>query len=304
MAKRKAQKRSEPATAPSLRVHVAEKQSETVVQFLSMDLDASETAGSLVAAVPLPIKVGQGQDCPPAGGTQAGSYVAGGAQAQRLPSLCAGGLRYLFFLFPQAVLHAIALESGYDFSGALEEALPIRIIDEPLCRLAATLDAALEPRQETPRLFIDSVTRATAAHLVACFGRKRDERAAKRGGLAPWQEKRALEMLEANLHGEIALGEIAAQCRLSERHFSRAFTQSTGMPPQRWLMKRRVETAKVLLRSTDLSLATIAKQSGFADQSYLTRVFSDWVGKSPGAWRRSNRQAPPNGNDVEQGNGC
>lgn len=299
MAKRKAQKRSEPATAPSLRVRVAEKQSETVVQFLSMDLDASATAGGLVAAVPLLTRAGQGQDCPSAGGAQAGSYVACGAQAQRLPALCANGLQYLLFLFPQAVLHAVALESGYDFLGAQAEMSPIRIVDETLCRLAATLEAALEPRQETPRLFVYSVTRATAAHLVACFGRKRDEQTAKRGGLAPWQEKRALEMLEANLYGEIPLGEIAEQCRLSERHFSRAFTQSTGMPPQRWLMKRRVETAKELLLSTDLSLATIAKQSGFADQSYLTRVFSDWVGKSPGAWRRSNRLAPPLGNDVE-----
>ena len=79
---------------------------------------------------------------------------------------------------------------------------------------------------------------------------------------------------------------LAEECGLSPRHFARAFRQSTGVPPHRWLMRHRVQRAKELLRRQALSLADIALRCGFADQSHFTRVFSREVGFSPGQWRR------------------
>ncbi|MDH6230504.1 AraC-like DNA-binding protein [Mesorhizobium soli] len=113
-----------------------------------------------------------------------------------------------------------------------------------------------------------------------------------RGGLAPWQKKRAQKMLRANLDGGVTVSEIAKECGLSVRHFSRAFHESLGMPPRRWLTRHRVETAKKLLLGSGMGLADIAKCSGFSDQSHLTRVFSGWMGESPGSWRRSNALVP------------
>lgn len=274
-------------------------ESEIVVQIMSADVGGLDQAamlagtGNFVAVIPLPLKAEEGSVPSMVASDAASTYVVEGAHALGLRSFGMQGLRYLFCFFPQVVLQAIALESGYDFTGELSAASPVCIADDTFCRLAATLDAVFgQGQEETSQLLIDCITRAVAAHLVTLFGHKRDGQTAKRGGLAPWQKKRALEMLEANLHGDIPLRDIAAQCRLSERHFSRAFGQSMGMPPQRWLMKRRVETAKVLLRDAELSLSEVAKRSGFADQSYLTRVFSEWVGTAPGAWRRSNMGAP------------
>ncbi|WP_072819574.1 helix-turn-helix domain-containing protein [Bradyrhizobium erythrophlei] len=67
------------------------------------------------------------------------------------------------------------------------------------------------------------------------------------------------------------------------------FRQSTGYPPHRWLLQRRIERAQDLLLNSDKTLAEIARCCGFFDPSHLTRAFSQTVGSSPGLWRRSRR---------------
>ena len=113
-----------------------------------------------------------------------------------------------------------------------------------------------------------------------------------RGGLAPWQVKRACEMLESDLGGKLSLEQIAAEFDLSVSHFSRAFRISTGLPPHRWLLRQRVEAAKRLMIVRNLPLSDIAISAGFAHQSHFTRVFSAAVGISPGMWRREAHGVP------------
>jgi AraC family transcriptional regulator len=112
---------------------------------------------------------------------------------------------------------------------------------------------------------------------------------ALRGGLAPWQQRRARELIDARLDGGLPLAELAWACRLSVRHFARAFRQSTGQSPHRWLTARRLERARRLLEGSSRSLSEIAGACGFASQSHFTRVFTRRVGRSPGAWRRDRR---------------
>ncbi|WP_331373359.1 helix-turn-helix domain-containing protein [Sinorhizobium chiapasense] len=275
---------------------MAAKQSEILVSLVEAGVQGfrgadAPPAKGFVAAVPLPNREQAGAAGSVVGQEQSGIYIAVSDDLPRVSSVCCQGLRYLLFYFPTAALQVIALECGYDFTSDLGSAPFVRTSDDTFYRLASALEVAFAQTQETAKLFVDSVTRAAAVHLVASFGRKRDVTASK-GGLAPWQVKRAREMLEANLQRSVPFSQIAAECRLSARHFSRAFSQSMGMPPQRWLIKHRVETAKRLLRNPDLSLPAVAKEAGFADQSHLTRVFSEWVGESPGSWRRSNMEAP------------
>ena len=116
-----------------------------------------------------------------------------------------------------------------------------------------------------------------------------------RGGLAPWQERRAKELMSTHLGREISLAFVAGECRLSVSHFARSFKQCTGKPPHRWLLENRVERAKELLTDAGLPLAEIALECGFSDQSHFTRVFSRIAGTSPGTWQRlrlSRRAAP------------
>ena len=73
---------------------------------------------------------------------------------------------------------------------------------------------------------------------------------------------------------------------MSTRHFARAFRQSTGVPPHRWVLRCRVQRAKEMLRTQALPLADVALRCGFADQSHFTRAFAREVRQSPRQWRR------------------
>ncbi|MGH6690228.1 MAG: helix-turn-helix domain-containing protein [Gammaproteobacteria bacterium] len=128
---------------------------------------------------------------------------------------------------------------------------------------------------------------AIATHVANVRGHIPLRCGASRGGLAPWQERRAKELLIANLTGRVCLSDLACACDLSIRHFTRAFRQSTGMAPHRWLVQQRLDRAEGLLASSSRSLAQIAKDCGFADQSHFTRVFQRTFGLTPGLWRRT-----------------
>ena len=108
-----------------------------------------------------------------------------------------------------------------------------------------------------------------------------------RGGLAPWQERRAREILRANIKRGVALKEVARECDLSVGHFSHAFRHTLGTAPHKWLIKQRVLLSKGKLPDDGLSLSDVATECCFSDQSHLTRVFTQAVGVSPGAWRRA-----------------
>jgi len=107
-----------------------------------------------------------------------------------------------------------------------------------------------------------------------------------RGGLAPWQLRRAKEMICSRLDQALPMAELARAVNVSPGHFVRAFKQSTGQPPHRWLVEQRIEKARQLLVNTSLSLAEIALACGFSDQSHFARAFSRAMHTSPSAWRR------------------
>lgn len=109
-----------------------------------------------------------------------------------------------------------------------------------------------------------------------------------RGSLPAWKERRIKELMQSELANKLSLRRLAAECDLSVRHFTRAFGQSTGLTPHRYLLKLRLDKARELLLDPALRLDEIATTCGFADQSHFTRVFSASEKVSPGIWRRSN----------------
>ncbi|HEY3971760.1 MAG TPA: helix-turn-helix domain-containing protein [Candidatus Sulfotelmatobacter sp.] len=108
------------------------------------------------------------------------------------------------------------------------------------------------------------------------------------GGLSPATANRIREYIDSHLQENIALEVLAGIAQLSVHHFAREFRQSVGVSPHSYIVRRRVERAKELLRTTDLSLSEIANASGFADQSHFTRHFRRLTGISPGLARRHN----------------
>lgn len=146
--------------------------------------------------------------------------------------------------------------------------------------------ALAAPPQQTSTLFVDHVAHAIATHVAHRYGGVLVPPVANRGGLSPSQARRAKELLSANLSGGILLTDLATACNLSVRQFTRAFRQTTGMAPHRWLLQRRIEKAQDLLARSTRSLAHVAADCGFADQSHFTRVFTRAIGITPGQWRR------------------
>lgn len=111
-----------------------------------------------------------------------------------------------------------------------------------------------------------------------------------RGGLAPWRLRRATEWLDAHLAGDARLADLAAAVGLSERHLCTAFRVSTGRPPHRWLLERRVEHAKALLAAGPARPVTeVALACGFASSAHFATVFRKATGLTPSAWHRLER---------------
>ena len=139
------------------------------------------------------------------------------------------------------------------------------------------------------RVFIDHVLLAIGHHIATTYGGMAPRSRPLAGGLARSQERRAKELLTADLSGNVPLGALATECGLSVSQFARAFRRSVGIPPHRWLVQQRIERAKGLLRDGDASLVDIADATGFCSQSHFTRCFSAHTGATPGRWRESIR---------------
>jgi AraC-like DNA-binding protein len=192
----------------------------------------------------------------------------------------------IHFYLPRTVFDAIADDAGATHIGELDYRPGIGIRDGTVNMLGQSILGAFVHPERASRLFVDHVTLALATHLAQAYGNMRPISRPVPGGLAPWQARRAREILCANLDGSVSLKEIAVECGLSVSHFSRAFRVTMGEAPHRWLLGQRLDRAKSLLPNAQLSLSDVALASGFADQSHFTRVFSREVGTSPGAWRR------------------
>jgi AraC-like DNA-binding protein len=109
------------------------------------------------------------------------------------------------------------------------------------------------------------------------------------GGLPPGALRRVKEYIDSNLGTNINLAVLADTAGFSMFHFARAFKQSEGVPPHRYLLERRIERAENLLVKTDLPISEVAISSGFSDQSHLARHFRQRVGVSPSTYRWSRR---------------
>src|ERR1700674_953214 len=140
--------------------------------------------------------------------------------------------------------------------------------DPILYHLGASLSALLEHPEENNSLLVDHIALSLQSHLYQTYSATPAWTPKASGGLAPWQESRAKEAMDANVDKEITIARLACDCGLSTSQFARAFKQSTGCPPHRWLLQRRVERAQDLLLTSDKTLPEIASSCGFSDQSH------------------------------------
>jgi len=106
-----------------------------------------------------------------------------------------------------------------------------------------------------------------------------------KGGLSPKTATLVCDYMQANFHRQVYLAELAELAQLSEYHFCRMFKQSLAQTPQAYLLSIRIEQAKLRMHTEMNSVADIALQCGFANQSHMGRYFKKLVGISPRQYR-------------------
>jgi len=195
---------------------------------------------------------------------------------------------YVLFHVPRTGLDDIAAELGI---GPVETSR-LSFDEEDL--VLAQLTKSMLPSVGRPGwpfpLALDHLNLILGAHVLQKYGALRKPARVSVGGLGPSQKRRATELLNENLAGDIRLSQVAEVCGLSISHFARSFKASFGVSTHRWLVQRRVERSQQLLLETRESLSDIAEQAGFADQAAFTRTFHQLVGISPGRWRRDRQR--------------
>jgi AraC family transcriptional regulator len=109
-------------------------------------------------------------------------------------------------------------------------------------------------------------------------------------GLTRNQARRVLDYIESNLSGELTLSELARIIDLSLHHFARMFKQTVGVAPHRYVLARRVEHAKAMLRTASATLVEIGLSAGFSSQSHFTSTFGRMVGATPSEFQGFRRK--------------
>jgi AraC family transcriptional regulator len=206
---------------------------------------------------------------------------------KRDPTALYKAFHSLVFYLPRAALDAIADDANAPRIRDLSYEPGAGVNDLTISGLGSLLLPTLSHPDQANPLFLDHVLLAVGVHVAQTYGGMRPMSRRARGGLAPWQERRATEILRANLKRGVALKEVARECGLSVGYFSHAFRRTLGVAPHKWLTEQRVVLSKEKLRDNGLSLSDVAAECGFSDQSHLTRAFRQTVGISPGAWRRA-----------------
>jgi AraC family transcriptional regulator len=166
-----------------------------------------------------------------------------------------------------------------------------RAFDDPLlAEIANAIASELGVQTSAGSLLVETLAGSLAARLVqkhvGASSAQSLPRPAK-GGLDSRRLSRVVDYIEANLEGDLTVDGMASIACLSRYHFSRAFRQTVGQSPHRYVSAKRLQRAKTLLREADRSLVDIALALSFSCQANFTRAFRQATGQTPGQYRRT-----------------
>lgn len=159
------------------------------------------------------------------------------------------------------------------------------VTDSQLLHLLQTLHGDVRSGSPAGSLFGETIGAALALYLAQHYSTTSRSTRNLAGGIAEGSLRRVLEYVQANLEGDLHLQELAEIADLSTFHFAKLFKRSTGCSPHQFVLQRRLERAKELLRNPHITLSEVSLRAGFADQSHLSNVFRRFVGLTPARFR-------------------
>src|ERR1700681_2693190 len=170
--------------------------------------------------------------------------------------------------------------------GEVELSPSRKFADPRLSALVAAARAEMVAGFPSGRLFLDSVEQAMAVTLVSGHAVRHRPVQIYRGGLGSARLRRIKELIHAKMEDDLSLDEMAQSVGLSTAHFARMFRKSTGETPHQFVLRQRLERAKVMLRAPDARVLDVAIACGFKTQQHFAQVFCDVSGVSPTRYRQ------------------
>jgi len=167
----------------------------------------------------------------------------------------------------------------------LELAVKLTIPDRQVELLMSAMQADLEAGSPAGSIYGESLGNTLGTYLVKRHGVFASKLEEHKGGLPKPRLNRVLEYVDQHLEDNVSLTALAEVAGLSMYHFAKAFKQSTGAPPYQYVLERKIERAKQLLRNPNRSVLEASARSGFVDQSHFTKVFHRLVGITPTEYR-------------------
>lgn len=162
------------------------------------------------------------------------------------------------------------------------ELVPHFATADPLVhQMGIALKHALEVPGKASHFYAETMVAALTAHLLQHYCTNPSALTTYAGGLSQLKLRAVTNYIHDHLSDDLRLKELASIAQVSTHHFSQLFKQSTGMPPYRYVIHRRIERSKELLCRSDLTIADVAKSVGFVDQSHFHRHFKRLVGVTP-----------------------
>ena len=163
------------------------------------------------------------------------------------------------------------------------ELLPQFATPDPfIYQVGLRLKSALTKQSNTSRLYAETLVNSLILHLLEHYSTTRPNlRESISGQLPRYKLQQVIDYINAYLDRDLSLKELSTLVQMSPHYFSGLFKQSTGITPHQYIISCRIERAKYLIRQNKLSLAEIATQVGFVDQSHLHRHFKRLVGVTP-----------------------
>lgn len=192
-------------------------------------------------------------------------------------------------LYIRNTLYQSAFRDMYGRDADNADIAPQFAITDPLLeQLALAVVAALREGRIEDGLYVDSLAQMIAVHLARHYAPcNADASLPKSGGRWGPKINRLLEFIEQGLAEDLSLDALAAELDIGPVHLTRVFKRVVGTSPHQYVLERRLERAKDLLRNGELPISDVALASGFCSQSHLTNVFRRIVGVSPAVFRNA-----------------
>jgi AraC-like DNA-binding protein len=196
-------------------------------------------------------------------------------------------LHSLYFYLPREALREASANPEAENAADLAMAPWQCFQDAVIASIGQTLLPMFGRQGSAHQALVEHLLHGLCAYTATEYGGSSKPPTIARSALAPWQQRTAMQMMRDRVFEGVSVGELAEACGISVGGFLRGFKKDVGLSPHQWLLYRRLELALEMMANPDASLADIACTTGFADQSHLSRIFTQKMGVTPRAWRKS-----------------